>query len=524
MSNHQIGLKPNLVISVAELGCLESWKLTGPQLVSLVPAAEYWLIVPDNQLHQFVDNTPVEFTIFPESVFTQDFAEEFSRREGAALPERRGWYLQQLIKLAALKRASKLDRILIWDADTIPLREISFFDSQGNCRYFFGAEYHLPYFENIDRLLGLDKAHLGSFIAQNFPITGNQIESFFSYLGQRHSTTWWNAVLDSINFDEWSGFSEYETLGTFVSHLEDKPLAAQSGTWSRSGIQARVSKQITSGKKPRPDYDFVAVERWAQDIWAREFPRRVLRGLSVYLGKAFSFVSSAIKFPAHNNQIENQLAKIFDLRDGIDVIQIGANDGIQSDPLRKFLQNPGNFSARLIEPVPYYCEQFNKLYKDRPDVEIINRAAGSNESMMEFFHISPAIATEMNGTGPQDNWALKVGSGSRATVVHWIYKNSWRGVDYVEHIPKWIGAIEKLQVRVLRTQDLIRKDAKTLMIINVQGMESEVLLGLSRDNLPRWVVIDENLGQYAARKLLVGWGYTEVYTGSNSLFHLNQVN
>jgi len=522
MSIKQVGLEANLVVSVAELGCIESWKLTGPQLIALVPASEYWLIVPDNQLQEFRDNSPVEYKVFPESVFTRDFSEKLSQCVGKALPSRKGWYLQQLIKLEALKRASHLDRIVIWDADTIPLREISFFDSQGNCRYYLGSEYHLPYFENIDRLLGLDKAHPSSFIAQNFPMTGDQVQAFFSYIEKRHKSMWWEAVIDSIDFDEFSGFSEYETLGTFVSSFDKRPLIMQPGIWSRDGEQRWVSKQIGSQKAPKAKYDFVAVEEWTQNKSCKSLLGRVLRGLRGYLGLVFSIISSRLKFPSNILQLEKHFAKIFSGGGIIDVVQIGANDGVQSDPLREFLKSPGRFSARLIEPIPYYFEELRKLYRDRPDVEIINCAAGSKESTIDIFHIEPSKAKQMNGNGPQNNWALGQGSSSRATVVYWIYKNSWRGEAYVNRIPEWIGAIETLQVKVIKTQDLVREADKTLLVIDVQGMESEVILGLSRENLPKWVVIEEDLGKQDARKLLISWGYREVFAGSDALFEMNK--
>ena len=520
MSIKQFGLKPDLVVSVAELGCIESWKLAGPQLIALVPALEYWLIVPDDQVQEFVRSSPAEYKIFPESVFIQDFAEKFNRFAGGST--RRGWYLQQLIKLEALSRASHLDRILIWDADTIPLREISFFDSQGNCQYFFGSEYHLPYFENIDRLLGLDKTILGSFIAQNFPITGKQIESFFSYIEKRHEKKWWDAVIESIDFGELSGFSEYETLGTFVSSFDKKPLTMQPGVWSRDGTLRAVSKQISSWMNSKSKYDFIAVERGTQNRWGKSFPLRILDGLRSYLGGFHLYLSSLSKPRSESLQLENHLAKIFYVYGTIDVVQIGANDGIQSDPLRKFLQSPGRFSARLIEPIPHYYLELKKLYKDRPDVEIINCAAGSNESTIDIFHIEPEHAKQMNGNGPHNNWALGQGSNIRATVVYWIYNNAWRGSSYAERIPEWIGAIEKLEVRVTRTQELIRDGARTLLVIDVQGMEEDVVLGLSKDNLPRWVVLEEDLGKTSARQLLVSWGYREVFSGHDALFELDQ--
>jgi hypothetical protein len=522
MPTKQVGLKPDLVVSTAELGSIESWKLAGPQLVAFVPASEYWLIVPDNQLREFVDNSPAEYKIFPESDFMRDFSQKFSRCVGASLPARRGWYLQQLLKLEAISRARHLDRIVIWEGDTIPLREISFFDSQGNCRYYFGSEYHLPYFESIDRLLGLDKAHPESFIAQNLPITGDQIRAFFSYIENRNQSTWWDAVIDSIDFDEPSGFAEYETLGTFVSSFDKKPLIMQPGSWSRYGNQRRVSKQIHSRRASKAKYDFVALETWAQARPARAFLNRILGGLSLNFGRALSFVASVFKFSSSTIQLDAHLAKIFESRGGIDVLQIGASDRIQSDLLSKFLQNPGNFSARLVEPIPYRFEKLRKLYKDRPDVETLDCAAGSHESIMDIFHIAPAKALEMNGNGPKNNWALGQASRSRATLVYWIYKNSWRGDGYKDRIPEWIGAIEKLQVCVVPTRELIRSADRTLLVVDVQGLESGILLGLSKYDLPRWVFVQEDLRRKAAGELLIGLGYREIFAGSDSLFELNQ--
>jgi hypothetical protein len=59
-------------------------------------------------------------------------------------------------------------------------------------------------------------------------------------------------------------------------------------------------------------------------------------------------------------------------------------------------------------------------------------------------------------------------------------------------------------------------------VIDVQGMEEDVVLGLSKDNLPRWVVLEEDLGKKAARQLLLSWGYREVFSGSDALFELDQ--
>ncbi len=496
--------------------------MAGPQLIALVPASEYWLIVPDDQVQEFVLSSPSEYNIFPESVFIHDFADKFNRFAGGS--PRKGWYLQQLIKLEALNRTRNLDRILIWDADTVPLREISFFDSKGNCRYFFGSEYHLPYFENIDRLMGLDKALPNSFIAQNFPITGSQIEAFFNHIEKRHQKKWWDAVIDSIDFIESSGFSEYETLGTFVSSLDKKPLTMQPGSWSRDGDLRWVSRQIRLHKALRSKHDFVAVERWTPNPWVMSRLQRFLRDLRTHLVRILSFTAALFKRSAASFELEDHFSRISEVDGGIEVIQIGVKHGRQSGPIGNLLQSSNVFAVRLVEPIPHFLEDLNKLYSARPGIEVISGTAGSLCSMLDIYYIDPDQAKKMNGVGPQDDWALGKWSNRRSTVVNWIYMNSWRGVEYRARIPEWIGAIEKINVRVTRTEDLIRQADRTLLVIEGDGLHREVVQGLTKDSLPRWILIDNYLENGAVSKLLISWGYTNVYSGGNSLFEINQVN
>lgn len=511
----------DVLISVAAIKDLETWKLTAEQLPRSIASKDYWLIVPDNQVERFRAETPEIIKVLPESVFTFEFEQKLGERQGKALPARRGWYLQQLIKLSALRAASNSERVIIWDADTVPLREINLFSETGSCRYYSGSDYHLPYFENISRLLGLDKARPESFITQNFPILGSQIQAFFEYIETRHSKNWWEAVIESINFDETSGFSEYEVLGTFVSFFEEKGGSeSQNGTWSY-GLARQALLYLRSITAAPPELDFLAVEGWAQP------KRRVLIDESVTkTWKAVASTVSKIRLKVrgilqNRATLETELQKIFKSQNKLEVVRVGANDGIQSDPLRKFLRMSGDYSAKLVEPVPFYFNQLSNLYQDRPDVEILNIAAGSSGGSLDLFHIDPRIATKMNGDGPHNNWALGQGSSSRATVVYWIYKNSWRGVDYRERIREWIDAIEILEVPVIPTKDFIGHAARTLLVIDVQGMESDVLLGLSVRNLPRWIVFEDDLGNETAQNLLLSWGYKKVCAGSDPLFELN---
>src|ERR1700679_2147205 len=62
-------------------------------------------------------------------------------------PKNAGWYFQQFLKLQFAFVEPADDFYLIWDADTIPLRPMRFFDSSGRMLLTKAMEYHTPYFE-----------------------------------------------------------------------------------------------------------------------------------------------------------------------------------------------------------------------------------------------------------------------------------------------------------------------------------------------------------------------------------------
>jgi FkbM family methyltransferase len=265
----------------------------------------------------------------------------------------------------------------------------------------------------------------------------------------------------------------------------------------------------------------MAVEGWAQ-------PKYGYVEIDDFISNLRSFVGSVTARLNHQTdkglgpelRLSIELGKIFDSQIDLDVVQIGANDGIQSDPLRQFFQSPLNYSAKLVEPIPHYCEKLLGLYGGRGDIEILNVSVGSQTGTLELFHISPPIAHEMNGEGPANNWALGQGSSSRATVVYWIYKNAWRGDAYTKQIPDYIAAIERISVPMVPTRELINFPKKTLLVVDVQGMDSEIIMGLDKNALPRWIVLEEDLGKEMATTILTDLGYSATRIGTDVLFEL----
>ena len=252
------------LISVAESSRLSVWRYASQAILANIPAADYRVIVPRGQLSAFRAQTPGEISVECEEDYIQDFSSYLWESIRETDPKRYGWYLQQLIKLEALRRCGVTSRRgLVWDADTMPLQPIGFF-GQGSAEIFGSDEHHPPYFAAIEDLLGLKKIVDRSFISQSFPCEPRWIVEFCDFIEARHGAPWWRAVIASIDFRNQSGFSEYETLGTFVSHLFPEGWRWKEGAWYRDGYTqfGGPRKALNAARKKSADAYFVAFEPW----------------------------------------------------------------------------------------------------------------------------------------------------------------------------------------------------------------------------------------------------------------------
>lgn len=261
-------LSPALVDELVCVCCkrdAQTWRVASHYIVRFIAAKRYKVYVPDGEVDFFKSITPSAFEVVGESVFTQHFSAEIKRRLPARIADQFGWYLQQLIKLYAVSACKSNEIVLIWDADTVPIRPLSFIDAQGSLVYYKSDEHHSPYFETITRLLGLGKKVDFSFIAQCFALRASWFDAFCHSIEEKHQTSWLNALLDSVDFEEGNGFSEYETLGTFISHHYPNQITYSENKWLRLGnstlghiafLNDRViAEQLGS-------YDFISFEKW----------------------------------------------------------------------------------------------------------------------------------------------------------------------------------------------------------------------------------------------------------------------
>ena len=232
MAQNRNYLIPDLIYSVCTAADLGVWLETSRNLLNFVPAKHYLLIVPDNDLELFKSVTDRKFSILPESIFIQKLKGKLMEKLIASSIGRLGWYLQQFIKLSVLNNSREHENYVIWDADTVPLKNINFFRESGEVEFFVGTEVHRPYFDLIERILGFGKVADSSFIAQCFPCKGIWAKNFFSYFENKFSDDYANVIINNINFDEASGFSEYETLGSYVYHHFPREVLLTQKKWT----------------------------------------------------------------------------------------------------------------------------------------------------------------------------------------------------------------------------------------------------------------------------------------------------
>lgn len=132
------------------------------------------------------------------------------------------WYLQQFLKYAYAFICNE-DYYIVWDSDSIPIRNINFFDDKNRPYFSMTKEYHKPYFDTMSVLLpGLKKTVNGSFICAHMVF---KVEIVREMIAKIESNTevagkqFYEKIINAINYDmiPFTGFSEFETYGTYVS-------------------------------------------------------------------------------------------------------------------------------------------------------------------------------------------------------------------------------------------------------------------------------------------------------------------
>lgn len=148
-----------------------------------------------------------------------DIVAECMKKKGARKEDRVGWYFQQLLKFAFAESQYAKEYYLTWDADTIPLTPIPFFDGDTPL-ITKKLEHHKSYFVTLNRLLGFGKLVDYSFIAEHLlfkvPIVKEMLAAIMAY-PTTEGNTWVEKIIFACDFSSCQSpyFSEFETYGNY---------------------------------------------------------------------------------------------------------------------------------------------------------------------------------------------------------------------------------------------------------------------------------------------------------------------
>lgn len=155
------------------------------------------------------------------------------------LPVGAGWYLQQFLKFSPAFTGDADGDYVIWDADTVLLKPLKFYDEQGRRLQTKASEHHHPYFETFENLLGFPAPREFSFISQQQILSKPILREMLSLIEERFadSEDWTWAIMNGLRGEGSNLFSEYETYGHYEKARYPHEVSYRDLKWTREGHQ-----------------------------------------------------------------------------------------------------------------------------------------------------------------------------------------------------------------------------------------------------------------------------------------------
>ena len=176
-------------------------------------------------------------------------------------PSRVGWYLQQFLKMAYCYK-SKYDNYLLWDADTLMLKPIKFFDEEGRLYLDNSRIFEDKIFNNtVLKVLGYPKERKETYITEHMMIDKICMEKLLETIASKHNCEikdFWRKILDCLNDDEliYGGFSEFEVIGTFMEKEFSQKLVEEKQKYQKQA-EEKFELQIKELQKQLQDQKYL---------------------------------------------------------------------------------------------------------------------------------------------------------------------------------------------------------------------------------------------------------------------------
>lgn len=171
---------------------------------------------------------------------------------------REGWIFQQLLKLNA-DSITDSKYILISDSDTVYTKPQSFINGD-KVLFDCSDEYSKSYFEAYKRLIKSDKRFYASFVAHHMMFEREMLQELKKYIEEQNGKKWYDAVLDSLDHNEISSFSEYEMYANYLYFKHPEKVFLRY--WFNKRVRYRYLKKILKNPKLITHYKAISMHTY----------------------------------------------------------------------------------------------------------------------------------------------------------------------------------------------------------------------------------------------------------------------
>lgn len=216
---------------------------------------------------------------------------------------------------------------------------------------------------------------------------------------------------------------------------------------------------------------------------------------------------------------KNVLEGAISVRKPLNIIQVGANDGKNNDPIYDFVKaNKYTTNIILIEPLETLIPYLEGNYEYHPSAEILNKAVGDegSTSSLRLYRIKRDYWEDIN-VGYGDCWPdyrvpTGVTTSNKNRLIQWVSESVESDAE-PEHIIEGfnIGTIEPSEI--IHQSDIL--DSVHLLQVDTEGMDDKIVYSFLESNIrPNIINLEkqhlskEKQEEYDAR--LLKYGY-EVY-------------
>ena len=237
---------------------------------SLYKDLNFFLICPEKDYNLF--KSAFNFTNF--NIINEDEILSFEKFENIFFElsknisykkdfqKRLHWYYQQVLKVSFIIDFidKSREKIIIWDADTVILKKVKFFDKEKSNSFGTLFEFHKPYYSTIKKIFGILPTTFISSLTQfaAFSLEDNRIlcTKLNNFLKRNSMNTgeWISMIILKSIFEEHeiyngSMFSEYELIGLskiIENHCKQKTIFTLRSDLDGklTNVQKKISKFI----------------------------------------------------------------------------------------------------------------------------------------------------------------------------------------------------------------------------------------------------------------------------------------